>query len=195
MDKKGPVTVDMTDNYKSLVDMLKTEGLFNVRAKDFVFTDSTSEHEVHEKRSDYYHKYPLKSFDTVIEKTKQIEINNDLLISLYDELMFSELCFLEGYPIFNSYFNCIFFHNLELLQKNELLYSIMGTSVMRLKKLFYHVYKGGVLNNDDFCFSFIPFNQYFDEKRLMEIMDKNEEEYRDSNLKVKSKLMSFKRSQ
>ena len=171
-----------------MVTLLKNNNQCNIRKDGFNFTDTSSEHEVHEKRSDFYHKHPTTDFSQILQKSEKIDLNENFFIGLYDELLFSELCFLEGHPIFNSYCNCLFFHNIELLKKNPLLYSIMGNSVLRLKKLFNHVYKGGVLNNDDFSFSYIPFNSFFEENRLFELIAENEKMYRDSNFKVKRKL-------
>lgn len=189
MEKSVPKTEDITSTFHAMISELQANNQCNIRADGFNFTDTSSEHEVFEKRSDFYHKYPTTNFNKIIEKTEKVDLDLDFFIGLYDELLFSELCFLEGHPIFNSYYNCIFFHNIDLLKKNDLLFSMMGTSILRLKKLFEHIYKGGVLNNDDFCFSYIPFNSFFEEERLTELLTENEKIYKDSNLKVKSKFI------
>lgn len=186
MDNLNIKTKDITDDFFNLVSSIQGPPTFTLNSEGYKLTDTCAEHEVFEKRADLYANASLQSFDIILDQALLIERTNDLYISLFDSLMYSELLFIEGKPIFNSYYTCVFLHNVDILSSDSVLYSIIGGYIYRLKSIFYLIFNSGVNNHEDFSYTHIPFNNFFDENKLFELIADNEEKFKDSNLKIKS---------
>ena len=188
MDKLDIGTQDITAEYFKLAGTIDSSTNFTFNSQTYKLTDTGSEHEMFEPRADLYANKALSSFNIILEQTEAIRRTEEFYIALFDSMMFSELCFIEGKPIFNSYYSCIFLHNIKLLETDPVLYSFIGCYVYRLNSIFHSIYNSGVNNHEDFAYSHIPFNSFFEENRLFELIAENEKKFKDSSLAVKSKV-------
>ena len=188
MDTLDIQTEDITSDFFNFCATASGPPTFTLNSDTYKLTDTCVEHEVCEPRADIFCVSNLPSFQPILTAASSFTRTDEFYIGLYDALLISELRFLEGKPIFNSYYSCVMLHNVELLRADSLLFSIVGGYLQRLKSIFGVIYDSGVGNHEDFSYTHIPTNTLFEETRVLEIIAEQEIKLLDNNLKVKREV-------